>query len=102
MMRLSILLQNEIEIANVAVEIFLIFLYFSLLCKRKIKKISLLLFFLLFTGILSTIVLLSDSIVLNLATTTILISITAFLCFDDTIRHKIFWIVIYLLIISIS
>ena len=39
MMRLSILLQNEIEIANVAVEIFLIFLYFSLLCKRKIKKI---------------------------------------------------------------
>ena len=102
MMRLSILLQNEIEIANVAVEIFLIFLYFSLLCKRKIKKISLLLFFLLFTGILSTIVLLSDSIVLNLAKTTILISITAFLCFDDTIRHKIFWIVIYLLIISIS
>lgn len=81
---------------------FLIFLYFSLLCKRKIKKSFLILLFFLFTSILSAIVLLSDSIVLNLITTTVLISIIAFLCFDDTIRHKIFWIAIYLLIISIS
>ena len=81
---------------------FLIFLYFSLLCKRKIKKRFLILLFFLFTSILSAIVLLSDSIVLNLITTTVLISIIAFLCFDDTIRHKIFWIAIYLLIISIS
>ena len=81
---------------------FLIFLYFSLLCKRKIKKSFLILLFFLFTSILSAIVLLSDSIVLNLITTTALISIIAFLCFDDTIRHKIFWIAIYLLIISIS
>ena len=81
---------------------FLIFLYFSLLCKRKIKKRFLILLFFLFTSILSAIVLLSDSIVLNLITTTVLISIIVFLCFDDTIRHKIFWIAIYLLIISIS
>lgn len=81
---------------------FLIFLYFSLLCKRKIKKSFLILLFFLFTSILSAIVLLSDSIVLNLITTTVLISIIAFLYFDDTIRHKIFWIAIYLLIISIS
>ena len=97
-----IFLQNGIEIINVAIEMFLIFLYFSLLCKRKIKKRFLILLFFLFTSILSAIVLLSDSIVLNLITTTVLISIIAFLCFDDTIRHKIFWIAIYLLIISIS
>jgi two-component system sensor histidine kinase AgrC len=99
---LPIFLQNGIEIINVAIEMFLIFLYFSLLCKRKIKKRFLILLFFLFTSILSAIVLLSDSIVLNLITTTVLISIIAFLCFDDTIRHKIFWIAIYLLIISIS
>jgi len=99
---LPIFLQNGIEIINVAIEMFLIFLYFSLLCKRKIKKSFLILLFFLFTSILSAIVLLSDSIVLNLITTTVLISIIAFLCFDDTIRHKIFWIAIYLLIISIS
>lgn len=99
---MPIFLQNGIEIINAAIEIFLIFLYFSLLCKRKIKKSFLILLFFLFTSILSAIVLLSDSIVLNLITTTVLISIIAFLCFDDTIRHKIFWIAIYLLIISIS
>ncbi|MBS4830621.1 ATP-binding protein [Ruminococcus callidus] len=99
---MPIFLQNGIEIINVAIEMFLIFLYFSLLCKRKIKKSFLILLFFLFTSILSAIVLLSDSIVLNLITTTVLISIIAFLCFDDTIRHKIFWIAIYLLIISIS
>lgn len=99
---MPIFLQNGIEIINVAIEMFLIFLYFSLLCKRKIKKSFLILLFFLFTSILSAIVLLSDSIVLNLITTTALISIIAFLCFDDTIRHKIFWIAIYLLIISIS
>ena len=99
---MPIFLQNGIEIINVAIEMFLIFLYFSLLCKRKIKKRFLILLFFLFTSILSAIVLLSDSIVLNLITTTVLISIIAFLCLDDTIRHKIFWIAIYLLIISIS
>ena len=99
---MPIFLQNGIEIINVAIEMFLIFLYFSLLCKRKIKKSFLILLFFLFTSILSAIVLLSDSIVLNLITTTVLISIIAFLYFDDTIRHKIFWIAIYLLIISIS
>lgn len=99
---MPIFLQNGIEIINIAIEMFLIFLYFSLLCKRKIKKRFLILLFFLFTSILSAIVLLSDSIVLNLITTTVLISIIAFLCFDDTIRHKIFWIAIYLLIISIS
>ena len=99
---MPIFLQNGIEIINVAIEMFLIFLYFSLLCKRKIKKRFLILLFFLFTSILSAIVLLSDSIVLNLITTTVIISIIAFLCLDDTIRHKIFWIAIYLLIISIS
>lgn len=94
--------QNGIEIANVAVEIFLIFLYFSLLCKRKIEKTPLILSYLLSSGILSAVVLLSSSIFLNLITTTALISIIAFLCYDDTIRHKIFLIAIYLLIISIS
>ncbi|MGN0630828.1 MAG: GHKL domain-containing protein [Ruminococcus sp.] len=95
-------IESIIEIANVAVEIFLIFLYLSLLCKRKIEKISLILFYLLSSGILSAVVLLSNSVFLNLITTTALIAIIAFLCFEDTIRNKIFWIAIYLLIISIS
>lgn len=41
MIVLPVLLQNIIEIANVAVEILLIFLYLSLLSKRKIDKLPL-------------------------------------------------------------
>lgn len=44
MIVLPVLLQNIIEIANVAVEILLIFLYLSLLSKRKIDKLPLVFF----------------------------------------------------------
>lgn len=102
MITLPVLLQNIIEIANVAVEILLIFLYLSLLSKRKIDKLPLVLSYLIATALLSAVVLLSDNIFLNLVLTTILISLISFLCFDDTIKHRIFWIAIYLLIISVS
>lgn len=99
---MPVLLQNIIEIANVAVEILLIFLYLSLLSKRKIDKLPLVFSYLIATAFLSAVVLLSDNIFLNLVLTTVLISLISFLCFDDTIKHRIFWIAIYLLIISVS
>ena len=102
MIVLPVLLQNIIEIANVAVEILLIFLYLSLLSKRKIDKLPLVFSYLIATAFLSAVVLLSDNIFLNLVLTTVLISLISFLCFDDTIKHRIFWIAIYLLIISVS
>ena len=102
MIVLPVLLQNIIEIANVAEEILLIFLYLSLLSKRKIDKLPLVFSYLIATAFLSAVVLLSDNIFLNLVLTTVLISLISFLCFDDTIKHRIFWIAIYLLIISVS
>ncbi|MCB6616650.1 sensor histidine kinase [Ruminococcus sp. 210702-SL.1.03] len=94
--------QNIIEIANVAVEMILVFLYFSLLSKRKINKCLFCAAYILTTSILSSVVLFVNDIFLYLVTTTVLISLVAFLCFEDSVRHKIFWIVIFLLIISIS
>lgn len=63
---MPVLLQNIIEIANVAVEILLIFLYLSLLSKRKIDKLPLVFSYLIATAFLSAVVLLSDNIFLNL------------------------------------
>mgnify|MGYP002090974034 FL=1 len=94
--------QNIIEIANVAVEMILVFLYFSLLSKRKINKCLFCAAYILTTSILSSVVLFVNDIFLYLVTTTVLISLVAFLCFEDSVRNKIFWIVIFLLIISIS
>jgi hypothetical protein len=102
MMILSVLVQNIIEISNVAIEIALVFLYFSLLSKRKISKLLFSVAYIITTVILSVVVLLVSDIFLHLVTTTILISLVAFLCFDDSVRHKIFWIAIFLLIISVS
>lgn len=99
---MPVLTQNIIEIANIAIEIILIYLYFSLLSKRKIGKIPFILSYLLSVVILSVIVLLSDNIFLYLVATTILISLISLICFDDTIRHRIFWVTIYLMIISIA
>ena len=63
---MPVLTQNIIEIANIAIEIILIYLYFSLLSKRKIGKIPFILSYLLSVVILSVIVLLSDNIFLYL------------------------------------
>lgn len=102
MIILPVWVQNIIEIANVAVEMILVFLYFSLLSKRKINKCLFCAAYILTTSILSSVVLFVNDIFLYLVTTTVLISLVAFLCFEDSVRHKFFWIVIFLLIISIS
>jgi two-component system sensor histidine kinase AgrC len=102
MIILPVWVQNIIEIANVAVEMILVFLYFSLLSKRKINKCLFCAAYILTTSILSSVVLFVNDIFLYLVTTTVLISLVAFLCFEDSVRNKIFWIVIFLLIISIS
>lgn len=101
-MVLPVFVQNIIEIMNVVVEIMLIFLYFSLLSKPKLRKSALFIVFLLATTILSFVVLLYENIVIHLVTTTSLISLISFICFDDTVKYRIFWIVIYLMIISVS
>lgn len=102
MIILPVWVQNIIEIANVAVEMILVFLYFSLLSKQKINKCLYFVAYILATSILSSVVLFVNDIFLYLVTTTVIISLVAFLCFEDSVRHKIFWIVIFLLIISIS
>lgn len=102
MIRLSVLVQNIIEIINVAVEMILVFLYFLLLSKRKISKLLFGIAYILSTAILSSVVLFANDIFIYLVTTTILISLIAFLCFDDSVLHKIFWITLFLLIISVS
>lgn len=101
-MILSVFVQNIIEIINVAVEMILVFLYYSLLSKRKISKPLFFIAYILSTAILSSVVLFVNDIFIYLVTTTILISSIAFLCFDDSIRHKIFWTTLFLLIISVS
>lgn len=84
---MPVLLQNIIETANVAVEMLLIFIYFSLLSKRKMNKLSFLLSYLLPTTTLSIVILLSDNIFLYLVSTIILLALISFFCFDDTIKQ---------------
>ena len=102
MIVLSVLVQNIIEIANVVIEIILIFLYFSLLSKQKHKKIVSCSIFLLASTILSFVVLYSDSMFINLTTTIVLITLISFICFEDTVKNRILDIIIYLMIISVS
>ncbi|WP_270759691.1 sensor histidine kinase [Ruminococcus bicirculans (ex Wegman et al. 2014)] len=99
---MPVLIENIIEIVNVAIEMMLVFLYFSLLSKAKVNKAVLYLSYLLSTVILSATVLLTDNILVYLITTIILISSMSFICYDDSIRHKIFWNILFLLIISIG
>ncbi len=99
---MPVVVQNIIEIANVAVEMLLVFLYFSLLSKRKVNKLLFSAAYIISTIILSSVVLFVDDIFMYLVVTTIIISLVAYFCFDDSIRHKVFWVVIFLLIISIS
>lgn len=102
MIRLPIWIKNVIEIANVAVEVALIFLYFSLLSKSKSKPIIMVTTFLLATIIFSFVVLYSENIFFYLLTTTFLIAAISFACFEDSTKHRIFWTIIYLMIISVS
>lgn len=66
MIELPVLIENIIEIVNVAIEMMLVFLYFSLLSKAKVNKVILYLSYLLSTSILSATVLLTDNILVYL------------------------------------
>ena len=66
MIELPVLIENIIEIVNVAIEMMLVFLYFSLLSKAKVNKAVLYLSYLLSTVILSATVLLTDNILVYL------------------------------------
>lgn len=74
MIELPVLIENIIEIVNVAIEMMLVFLYFSFLSKAKVNKAVLYLSYLLSTVILSATVLLTDNILVYLITTIILIT----------------------------
>ena len=102
MIRLAIWIESGIEIANVVIEIALIFLYFSLLSRWKSNPIITVATFLSATIILSFVVLYFENIFLYMITTTFLIVTISFACFEDSIKHRIFWTVIYLMIISVS
>ena len=95
-------IQSAIEIINVAIEMILVFLYFSLLSKRRRGRLFFCSAYLISTVILSTVVLLNNDIFVYLLTTTAIISLIAFTCFEDSNRQRVFWIAIFLLIISIS
>ena len=99
---MPIWIESGIEIANVAIEIALIFLYFSLLSRRKSNPIIMVATFLSATIILSFVVLYFENIFFYMITTTFLIAAISFACFEDSIKHRIFWTVIYLMIISVS
>ena len=99
---MPMLLQNAIEIVNVAVEIFLIFLYFSLLSKLKRSKLSAAASYILMVAVLSAAVILSDNTLVYFTVSVGILFFAAFIVYDDSFRHNIFWILIYLLIISVA
>lgn len=80
----------------------LVFLYYSLLSKRKVGKLCVTVAYVFSTMTLSLVVLLINDIYIYLLTTIVLISVIALLCFEDTVLHKIFWIVLFTLIVSVS
>ena len=99
---MPVILQNVIEIINSSVEMFLIFLYFSLLSKRRVGKIGYIASYLLSVAALSASVLLTNEILLSLFITLGILTAVAFYCFEDTIRRRLLMIALYMLIISIA
>lgn len=99
---MPVLLQNIIEIANVSVEMFLIFLYFSLLSKLKWGKIITALFYVLTVAVLSTAVIVLDNPFMYLTVSVALLFFTAFVVYKDSIKHNLLWILLYVLIISLA
>lgn len=99
---MSEFLQNVIETANVFVEMFLIFLYFSLLSKLKWNKQITAMFYVINVAVLSTAVIVYDNPIIYLAVSVAILFFTAFVVYKDSIRHNLLWIITYLLIISVS
>ena len=99
---MPVILQNLIEIINASVEMFLIFLYFSLLSSRRVGKAGYIIAYLLSVAALSASVLLTDELLLSLFITLGILTAVAFYCFEDTIRRRILMIALYMLIISVA
>ena len=99
---MPVILQNLIEIINSSVEIFLIFLYFSLLSNRRVGEFAYITAYLLSVAALSASVLLTDKLLLSLFITLGILTAVAFYCFEDTIRRRILMIALYMLIISVA
>ena len=99
---MPLLLQNIIEIANTAVEMLLIFVYFSLLSKRRRGNLISVLSYVLTIVALSVSVLMSDNNLVHFAATICILVYVAFVVYIDSLKHRLFWISIYLLIISLA
>lgn len=95
-------LQNIIEIANTAVEMLLIFIYFSLLSKKRRGNLVSALSYILTIAALSVSVLMSENNIVHFIATICILAYVAFVVYIDSLKHRIFWISIYLLIISIA
>lgn len=102
MRNLPVIIQNLIEIVNVAVEMILIFLYFSLLSNRRCSKVMFFISYVLMVSCLSAAVLCFDNTIIYFITTVGILTYTAFIVYSETVRKRILLILIYLLIISLA
>lgn len=102
MRNLSIIIQNIIEVVNIAVEMILIFLYFSLLSSRRCSKAMFFISYVLMVSCLSFAVLHFDNTIINFIATIGILIYTAFIVYSETVKKRILLILIYLLIISIA
>lgn len=101
-MLLTVIMQNIVKIIDVAVEIFLIFLYFSLLSQGKRSDILTILLYVLMVTALSATVLIFDNTMVCFLVTVGILSYIVFIVYNDSLKHRLFWILIYLLIIFIK
>lgn len=102
MRNLPVIIQNLIEVVNIAVEMILIFLYFSLLSNRRCSNVMYFLSYVLVVSCLSFAVLYFDNTIIYFITTIGILIYTAFIVYSETVRKSILLILIYLLIISIA
>ncbi len=99
---MPVIIQNLIEVVNIAVEMILIFLYFSLLSNRRCSNVMYFLSYVLVVSCLSFAVLYFDNTIIYFITTIGILIYTAFIVYSETVRKSILLILIYLLIISIA
>ena len=101
-MVLPVFVKNLIEVGNICIELLLIFLYFSLLSEKKNNKTAIVLSYLGSVVLMSISVLLLGNFIVNFFVTAIVLAVISFANFDDNLKHRIFLIFIYLLIISLA
>lgn len=102
MIVLPVFVKNLIEVGNICIELLLIFLYFSLLSEKKDNKAAIVLSYLGSVVLMSFSVLLFGNFIVNFLVTAIVLAMVSFLNFEDNLKHRVFLIFIYLLIISIA